>query len=108
MHLTWPFAAPFQEREKDPQVGYPARQGCPRCPAAAWLPMASAAARRLHLAVFTLRLYFRLRCVYLGEMYFTNYYVSALLRALCNEIKALPECRSSWRGAELRTGQETD
>lgn len=70
---------------------------------------AAAPARRLHLAVFTLRLYFRLRCVYLGEMYFTNYYVSALLRALCNEIKALPACRSSWRGAESRTGgQETD
>lgn len=50
--------------------------------------------RRLHLAVFTLRLYFRLCRVYLGEMYFTNYYVSALLRALCNEIKALPALTS--------------
>lgn len=87
VHLTWPFAAPLREMPASPapeQLGSPG--ACVYL--VTQLPLR---APRLHLAVFTLRLYFRLCRVYLGEMYFTNYYVSALLRALCNEIKALPE-----------------
>jgi len=66
VHLTWPFGAPFPGSRSPPE--------------------------RCQCLLFAVAL-FTLRFVFSGEIYFTNYYVSATVTSIRNWIKAVSWCQ---------------